>query len=72
MKRAGFFFAFVYLGSIIVGCGDGGGGSGAGGSSTEAPKNAVSNEFRDAMEKAGSKMLKGIQKGGRAPAKKAQ
>jgi hypothetical protein len=70
MKRAVLFFATVYLGSIIGGCGDGGGGGG--GSPTDAPKDAITNEFKEAMEKAGSKMLKGVQKGGRAPAKKAQ
>jgi hypothetical protein len=60
MKRFAIVLALALPASIIVGC-DGGGVEV--GSPSEAPKGAQTQQFREAMEKAGNKMMKGQMKG---------
>jgi hypothetical protein len=54
MKRFGVSLAGVFLVSMFVGCGGGGVEVGP---PAETPKTSVTSDFREAMEKAGSKML---------------
>jgi len=55
MRRLAVFLTRVLPLSIIVGCGGGGVEVGA---PSEAPKGGMPPEFREAMQKAGSKMMK--------------
>jgi len=55
MKRFGTMLAWISLGAFAAGCG---GGGVEVGSSTETPPSGGPSHFREAMEKAGSKMQK--------------
>lgn len=55
MKRFSVILTWVFPLSIVVGCGGGGVEVGP---PSETPKGTVTKEFREAMEKAGSKMQK--------------
>jgi len=67
MKRLGTMLAWISLGTFTAGCG---GGGVEVGSPKEAPPSAVTNEFKEAMQKAGSKMMKKqMPKGGGATTK---
>jgi hypothetical protein len=70
MKRFGEFCTCVFLASIIAGCGEGGIPAG---SPAEIPKSSQTDQFKEAMQNAGNKMLK-KQMGKKAfePTKKAE
>jgi hypothetical protein len=54
-KRAGFFVSCAAVVAFAFGCGEGGVEVG---SSKDTSKGPVTNEFKEAMQKAGNKMMK--------------
>ena len=55
MKRLGELLACIFLGSMMAGCGESGIPAGP---PAETPTGTQTNEFREAMQNAGNKMLK--------------